>query len=150
MKIGIISLLLLATVGPALASPQPAGKCSLIDDGVASYNRPTTSMGANHDTKPSRDPNVISMVVPPILGNRVVDVAFHINADGTVTGPKVLCISFPGNGIEASILNASKRWRFSPMMKAGEKIATDAAYRISASGTIPLTFSPQEIVRPID
>src|SRR5580692_9799396 len=111
MKIGIISLLLLASVSPSLASPQPAGKCSLIDDGVANLGRPAASLGTNHDAKPSRDPNIISMAMPPILDNRVVDVAFHINADGTVTNPKVLCISFPGNGVEASILSASKNWR---------------------------------------
>ena len=127
MKLGIVVSLLLIIASPALANPPPAGKCSLVDDGVR-------QLGG------SSDPRALSMIVPPILGNSVVDVAFRINSDGSVAGLKVLCISIPGNGIEASILAASKNWRFSPVTQGGKPISSAAAYRLSATGKIPLPF----------
>jgi len=133
MKIGIVALVFVIA-SPALGNPQPAGKCSLIDDGVRVAGQST-----------SQDPKIISMVIPPVLGFSVVDVTFRINSDGTVANPKILCVSVPGSGIEAAVLKASKNWRFSPMTQSGKAVATDAAYRISTSGVIPLTFTTQEI-----
>jgi TonB family protein len=137
MKIGIVALILIAA-SSALASPQPAGKCSLMDDGVATATSPP-KIGPST----SSDPFAISMAIPPVLGNSVVDVTFRINSDGSAANPKILCISIPGNGIEAAILGASKNWRFSPMTRAGKAIVSEVAYRLSATGVIPLTFAAE-------
>lgn len=134
---GGVLVLLAAT--PALAQPAPAGSCRL-DEGLVAQ-LPTLSPD-------SEAPHVLSMPVPK-MGNAVVDVSFHIEADGTVANVKVLCVSSRDEALGVAIEKASKTWKFGPMKHAGKAIASDASYRISASGSVPLNILPEKL-RPIE
>lgn len=128
MKKNIIAILVL-TAAPAFAQPAPAGQCSLVDNGVATG-------GPNMKEKGLKG---LSMPLPKGIGDAIADISFRIQADGSVTDVKTLCIT-ASDREAALIVNAAKTWRFAPVVRNGKPATADAGYRVSASGVRPLSF----------
>lgn len=128
------ALLLLAT--PALAQPAPAGSCRL-DEGLVAQVTPPKGPG-------EENPRVLSMTLPR-MANAVADISFHIAADGTATDLKFLCLRPEDAKLEMALRKASRSWKFVPMKHQGKPAPSDATYRVSASGMMPLSFQPQKL-----
>jgi hypothetical protein len=137
MKKSIITIFFLITATPALAQPAPAGKCSLIDNGVAQVG-PTMRENGLH---------ALSMPLPKDIGDAVADVSFRIEDDGTVSDVKLLCVSSERQA--AAIARTAKSWRFMPVLREGKAVTANVTYRVSAAGAIPLSFLPS-VLRKIE
>ena len=132
MKTGFVTAALMLIAAPAMAQPAPAGKCSLIDNGVAQVGSTMREEGLH----------ALSMPLPKGIGDTVADVSFRIRADGTISDVKTLCVTAPDPAVKAAIVAAAKQWLFAPVLRDGKAVAADAAYRVSAAGAIPLSFTP--------
>lgn len=129
-----IAFFLTMIASPAMAYPAPAGTCRTIDDGVAQVTPPAPAQRAGV-------PRILSMALPQ-MGNAVADVRFRIATDGSVSEVEVLCVSPADSDLQAAIKHVSRDWKFAPMERAGNKVASVAVYRLSASGKLPLNFLP--------
>jgi len=140
MRLAALSLLL-ALTSPALAYPLPAGTCAPMDDGVA-------QVGPTPGQRPDA-PHILSMALPR-MGNGVADVTFRIGPDGAVSELKVLCARGLSGDWTAAFEKAAKTWRFAPMKREGQDVASSAAYRITSSGAVPLNFVPSGGLRKLE
>ena len=132
MKTGVAAALVFLMTGPAMAQPAPAGKCSLIDNGVAQV-APTMREEGLHS---------LSTPLPKRIDDAVADVTFRIQSDGTVADVKFLCVTVSDREVTAAIAKAVGDWRFVPVTRDGRFVTASATYRISTAGAIPLSFVP--------
>jgi len=130
MKRILIAVLAGALASPALAQPAPAGKCSLVDGGVA-VGKPLRK------TDQGLEP--LSTPAPESIGNAVADVAFHVGDDGTVSDVTLLCNT--GSDAAGKIVDTVKTWRFKVIDK--KNVPSKVTYRVSNSGVMPLNIGPR-------
>lgn len=126
--VATVFLIVLEAAPASFGNPMPPGTCTpYIDDGVA---------GVLHVRgDPNDGPQIVTMDIPAnanrlVHGRATVDLSFFITTDGTVIAPKVLCTAPQTDGLAALILSAAPNWRFTPAMKDGKPIDSEAAYRI--------------------
>ena len=92
-------------------------------------------------------PTIISMPLPR-MGSAIADLSFRIAVDGSVSNLKFLCLS-NGAPLKEALETASRTWKFAPMKYLGKATASEARYRVSGSGAVPLNFLPERL-RPIE
>jgi len=128
---GSLSLLTVS----AFAQPAPAGRCSLIDGGVASV-APLNQKGPNEQGL-----HPLSTPLPKGIGDTVADVSFNVQSDGTVGDVKLLCVTTTGRAADA-VVAVVKAWKFAVSGNSKTAQPAKVEYRISAAGVIPLNFAP--------
>ena len=131
MKPILIAAVSLLTACPALAQPAPAGKCNLLDGGVA-FTGPTM---AERGLRP------LSTPLPKGVGDTIADVSFNVQSDGTVGDVKLLCVTTTGGAADA-VVETVKAWKFAVADASKKAEPAKVEYRISAAGVIPLNFAP--------
>ena len=139
MKPLIVAGLIAVSSFPASAQPAPAGKCSLIDGGVASVG----------PTMAERGLRPLSTPLPKGIGDTVADVSFSVQSDGTVADVKLLCVTTTGRAADA-VVETVKAWKFAVADASKKADPAKLEYRISAAGVIPLNFAPNPGVRKLE
>ena len=110
----------------AHARPYPPGSCINADDAVATRGTPPTP------------PLAASMAIPDpgqsgAYLSVVADLSFDIQADGSVSSLRVLCVTPTNTPFANALLKAAQDWRFTPPSQADAK-ASRVAYRIGIQG----------------
>jgi len=124
----VVAAALVAPPGVGHANPI-AGSCLVgLDDGVATK-------------APGWEPHSVSMMVPDAVAqseggapNTVVDLSFVIDANGRVSGARVMCASSPDPRFTEALLHAAPTWRFMPIRQDGAAIGSRVAYRFIVQG----------------